>query len=85
MALASIVVGVTSPSYFVLASSKKFLDIQATRACGFTWKRVRNMTRTYSLMHRTGKYSEHSSVIWPVFANGLMFISGVRSSGFNSS
>ena len=30
------------------ASSKEFLDIQATIECGFTLKRVRDMTRTYS-------------------------------------
>ena len=44
--------------------SLEFLDIQATIECGFTLKRVRNMTRTYSQMHRTDKYSEHSSIIW---------------------
>ena len=30
------------------ASSKKFLDIQAVIEYGFTLKRVRDMTRTYS-------------------------------------
>ena len=29
----------------------------------FTLKSVRDMTRTCSQMHRTGKYSEHSSII----------------------
>ena len=38
----------TSPSDFAPASSKEFLDIQATIECGFTLKRVRDMTRTYS-------------------------------------
>ena len=33
---------------FAPASSKEFLDIQATIECGFTLKRVRDMTRTYS-------------------------------------
>ena len=37
-------------------------------------KRVRDMTRTYSQMHRTDKYSEHSSVIWPVWPNGWVFV-----------
>ena len=37
---------VTSP--FAPASTKEFLDIQATIECGFTLKRVRDMTRTYS-------------------------------------
>ena len=35
------------------SSSKGFLDIQTTIECGFTLKRVRDMTRTYSQMHRT--------------------------------
>ena len=26
--------------------------------------------RTYSQMHRTDKYSENSSIIWPVWPNG---------------
>ena len=30
------------------ASSKEFLDIQQTTECGFTLKRLRDMTRTYS-------------------------------------
>ena len=34
-------------SDFVPASSKEFLDIQATIECVFTLKRVRDMTRTY--------------------------------------
>ena len=33
---------------FLDISSKEFLDIQATIECGFTLKRVRDMTRTYS-------------------------------------
>ena len=31
----------------------------------FTLKRVRYMTRTHSQMHRTDKYSQHSSITWP--------------------
>ena len=42
------------------------LDIQATIECGFTLTRVRDMRWIYSQMHRTDKYSEHSSIIWPV-------------------
>ena len=61
-----LLVAVTSPSDFAPASSKEFLDIQATIECGFTLKRVRDMRRTYSQMHRTEKYLEHSSIIWPV-------------------
>ena len=63
-------VAVTSPSDFAPASSKEFLDIQATIECRFTLKRVRDMTRTYSQMYHTDKYSEHSSIIWPLWPNG---------------
>ena len=48
MVLGSSPVAVTLPSDFVPASSKEFLDIQATIECGFTLKRIRDMTRTYS-------------------------------------
>ena len=48
MVLGSSPVAVTSPSDFAPASRKEFLDIQATIKCGFTLKRVRDMTRTYS-------------------------------------
>ena len=41
-------VEVTSPSDFAPALSKEFLDIQVTIECGFTLKRVHDMTRTYS-------------------------------------
>ena len=46
--------------------SKKFLEIQATTECGFTLKCVRHMIRTWSQIHRTYKYSQDSSIIWPV-------------------
>ena len=41
-------VTVTYPSDFAPASSKEYLDIQATIECGFTLKRARDMTRTKS-------------------------------------
>ena len=62
-------------------SSKGFLDIQATIECRFTLKRVRDMIRTYSQMHRTDKYSKHSSVI---SLNGWMFLYELSSCGFKS-
>ena len=49
MVLGSSPVAVTSPSDFAPASSKEFLDIQATIECGFTLKCIRDMTRTYAL------------------------------------
>ena len=68
--LVSSPVAVTSPSDFAPPSRKNFLDIEATIECGFTLKRLRDMARTYNQMFRTDKYSEHSSIIWPVFPNG---------------
>ena len=40
---------VTCPSEFTPASSKEFLDIQATIKCRFSLKCVRDMTRIYGL------------------------------------
>ena len=51
-----------------------FFDIQGTMECGFTLKWVRDMIRRYNEMHRTEKYSQHSSVIWPFWLNGWMFV-----------
>ena len=52
---------VTSPSDFTPASSKEFLDIQATIECGFTLKRVCDRIRTYSyILH----YFIFSKIIW---------------------
>ena len=48
MVLGSSPVAVTSTSDFAPASSKEFLDIQETIECGFTLKRVRDMTRRYN-------------------------------------
>ena len=56
------------------ASSKEFLDIQATAECGFTLKLVRDMIKTYNQMHRTEKYSQHSSIIWPVWPHGWVLV-----------
>ena len=76
---------VTETSDFAPASSKEFFDIQTTIECGFTLRQVRGMARTYSLMHRTNKYSEHSSIILPVLPNGWVFVYEISGSGFGSS
>ena len=53
--------------------------------CGFTVKRVRDMTRTCSQMHRTDKYSQHSSTIWPLWLNGWVFVFELSGCGVKSS
>ena len=76
---------VTAVTDFGPASSKEFLGIQAIIECAFTLKSVCDMTRTYSQMHQTDKYSKHSSIIWPVWPNGWVFIYQLSDSGFESS
>ena len=45
----------------VPASSKEFLDIQENYRVWIHSEIVRDMIVTYSQMHRTDKYSQHSS------------------------
>ena len=68
---ASSLVALILNSDFAPAPSKEFLDIQASIECGFTLNRVRDMKRTCSQMHHTGKCSEHSSILLPVWAKWL--------------
>ena len=66
------------------ASSKDFLDIQVTVECGFTLKLVRDMIKSYNQMHRTDKYSQHCSIMWPVWLNGWVFVYELSGCGFVS-
>ena len=72
-------------SDFAPASSREFLDIQVTIEWGFNLKRVRDMTKTYSQIHRTDKYSQRSSIIWSVWLNGWVFIYELSDCRFKSS
>ena len=51
------------------ASSKEFLNIEVNMVYGITSNYVLDMIRTYSQIHHTQKYSQHSSVIWAVWLN----------------
>ena len=53
MVLGSSPVAVTSPSDLAPASSKELLDIQATIECGFTLKRVRDMTNKILMLAKS--------------------------------
>ena len=66
------------------ASRKEFLDIQATVECGFTLKLVPDMIKRYNQMHRTDEYSQHSSIIWPVWPNGWVFVYELSGCWFES-
>ena len=46
----------------------------ATMECGFTLTRVHDMVSIYNQMHHTDKYSQNSSLIWPVCLNGWDFV-----------
>ena len=52
--------------------------------CRFTVKRVRDMIRTYGQLHSTDKYSQHSSIIWPVWLNCWIFVYELCGCGFES-
>ena len=67
------------------ASNKEFLDTQATIECGFTMKCICVMIRTFSQIHCTDMYSQHSSIIWPVWLNGWVFVYELSGCGFVSS
>ena len=45
------------------ASSKEFLDIQANYKVWIHPETLREMIITYSQMHRTDMYSQHSSIV----------------------
>ena len=64
-------------------SSKEFLDIQATKKCRFTLKCIHDMI-TYSQMHCTDEYWQHSSITWSFWLNGCVFIYELSGCGFKS-
>ena len=43
------------------------------------------LIRTYSQMHHTDKYSQHSSITWSVWLNGWVFVYELSGCGFESS
>ena len=58
--------------YFTPASSKEFLDIQATIECGFTLKHVHDMIRTYSQIKfcdNSKAFIEHSNDMDDIYKN----------------
>ena len=57
---------------------------QATIECRFILKHICNMIITYRQMQCTDKYSQHSSIIWPVWLNGWVFLYKCSGCGFES-
>ena len=68
-----------------LAKLAKWLScVVATTECRFTLKRACDMIRTYSQMHCTDKFSQHSSTIWPVCLNSGVFVYKISGCEFDS-
>ena len=64
--------------------AKSSLTFRQTIACRFTLKPVHNMIITYSQMRRTDKFSQHSSIIKPVWVSGWVFVYEVSGCAFES-
>ena len=60
------------------------LRVWITIECGLTLKLARIVIKTYSQMHRTDKYAQHISIIWPVWLNGRVFVYELSGCGFES-
>ena len=54
----------------VLVLSKEVLNNQVSIEGGFILKRVSDMIRTHSRKYHMDKYSQNSSINWPVWLNG---------------
>ena len=67
-----------------LFRAKSSLTFRQTNECGFILKHVCDMIIAYSQMHRTDKCSPHSSIIWPVWLNGLAFLCELSGCWFES-
>ena len=67
-----------------LLRARSSLTFRKTIECGFTLKFVYDMIITYSQMHRPDKYTQHSSIIWPVWLNGWVFVYKLSGCGFES-
>ena len=65
-----------------LLLERSSLTFRQNTECRFTLKLVRYMIITYSQMHRAYKYSQHSSIIWPVWLNHWVFVYELSSCGF---
>ena len=55
-----------------------------TLECVLTFKLLRDITITHTLMYRTDKYSQQSSIIWSVWLNGSVFVSVLTGCRFES-
>ena len=62
----------------------EIFDIQATLECEFTLKRLHDMRTTYSQMQFRNKFSQHSSIFFPIWLSGWIFVYDWKGCGFAS-
>ena len=67
-----------------LFGARSFLTFRQLQSVNSLWNAYLDMIRTCSQMHRTDKYSQHSSIIWPVWLNGWVFVYELSGCGFES-
>ena len=67
-----------------LLQTRSSLIFRQTIEWGFCLKLASDMIITYSQIHRTGKYSQHSWIIWPVGLNYPVFVNELSYCGFES-
>ena len=65
-------------------SCSKFLSSFLNRYQNLSMWNDTKIIRTYSQMHRTDKYSQHSSIYWPVWLKGWVFVYKLSGCGFKS-
>ena len=58
------------------------LTFRQIQSVGSLWNRYVWHDKTYSQIHRTDKYSQHSSIIWSVWLNGWVFVYKLSGCGF---
>ena len=71
-------------SDMVPARARSSLILTPTINSRFILKLAIDMIITYTQVHRTNKYSQHSSIIWAVWLNGLVFFYVQSGYGFKS-
>ena len=57
-----------------LLRARSSLTFRQSIECRFTLNLVHDIIITYSQMHRTDTYSQHTSIIWPVWLNDWVFV-----------
>ena len=63
---------------------KQRVSWNSVKLCRFTLKLARDVVITDIQMHRTDKFAQHSSIIWPIWLNGWVFVYELSRCGLES-